>query len=93
MSVFDLAWGFKNPTAFFMTTPDQNIPHSVTASSLPEFADHRTARQLFGLSRSYLYNLANERKIRSVSIRKPGAIKGRRLFDCASIRAFLKQSA
>jgi len=67
-------------------------PKTAAATSLPEFADHRTARALFGLSRSYLYNLANERKIRSVSIRKPGALKGRRLFDCASIRAFLDAS-
>ena len=70
-----------------------SAPQSSAVNALPEFADHRTARALFGLSRSYLYNLASERKIRSVSIRKPGAIKGRRLFDCASIRAFLKESA
>lgn len=68
-------------------------PQSAAANCTPEFADHRTARALFGLSRSYLYNLATERKIRSVSIRKPGALKGRRLFDCASIRAFLEESA
>ena len=67
-------------------------PTSALASSQPEFADHRTARALFGLSRSYLYRLAEERKIRSVSIRKPGALKGRRLFDCASIRRFLASS-
>lgn len=72
---------------------DTTQPQSAAATSLPEFADHRTARALFGLSRSYLYNLAGERKIRSVSIRKPGALKGRRLFDCASIRAFLESSA
>lgn len=68
-------------------------PSSATVTALPEFADHKNARALFGLSRSYLYNLANEGKIRSVSIRKPGAIRGRRLFDCASIRAFLEGSA
>ena len=67
--------------------------HSGAAASIPEFADHRTARALFGLSRSYLYKLADERRIRSVSIRKPGALKGRRLFDCASIRAFLEACA
>ena len=70
------------------STPEQ----SQSVSALPEFADHRTARALFGLSRSYLYNLASERKIRSVSLRKPGAIKGRRLFDCASIREFLQST-
>ena len=72
----------------FSSTPEQ--PQFVSA--LPEFADHRTARVLFGLSRSYLYNLASERKIRSVSLRKPGALKGRRLFDCASIREFLQST-
>jgi hypothetical protein len=55
----------------------------------PEFADHRTAKRLFGMSRSYLYKLVEERKIRSVSLRKKGALKGRRLFDCASIRQFI----
>jgi len=66
------------------------IPQSAAVSALPEFADHHTAKRLFGLSRSYLYKLADERRIRSVSIRKPGALKGRRLFDCASIREFLQ---
>ncbi|MDZ4403896.1 hypothetical protein [Prosthecobacter sp.] len=65
-------------------------PQSTAVAVLPEFADHRTARALFGLSRSHLYILAGERKIRSVSIRKKGALKGRRLFDCASIREFLQ---
>jgi len=68
------------------------LPQTKT-TQIPEFADHRTARALFGLSRSYLYKLTTERKIRSVSIRKPGALKGRRLFDCASIRTFLGSAA
>jgi hypothetical protein len=75
-----------------MTSSYDTPPTSALASSKPEFADHRTARALFGLSRSYLYKLADERKIRSVSIRKPGALKGRRLFDCESIRRFLADS-
>lgn len=68
-------------------------PQSAAVSALPEFADHQTARKLFGLSRSYLYKLAEERRIRSVSIRKPGALKGRRLFDCASIREYINSAA
>lgn len=67
-------------------------PQSATATALPEFADHKTARILFGLSRSYLYQLADRKAIFSVSLRKPGAIKGRRLFDCASIRRFIEAS-
>jgi hypothetical protein len=60
---------------------------SVTAQ--PEFADHKGVRGLFGLSRSFTYNLAAEGKIQSVSLRRPGTVRGRRLFDCASIRNYL----
>jgi hypothetical protein len=59
------------------------------ASSPPEFVDHKGLRALFGLSRAYAYVLAGEGKIRSVCIRRPGAIRGKRLFCCQSIRAFL----
>ena len=67
-------------------------PQSAAVPALPEFADYQTCRKLFSLSRSYLYSLTSEGKIRSVAIRKPGALKGRRLFDCASIRDFIKAS-
>lgn len=60
---------------------------------LPEYADHQTARALFGLSRSYLYMLATEGSIRTVNVLRPGATKGRRLFDCASIRELMQASA
>lgn len=75
-----------------MSTIDTK-PQSAAVTALPEFADHQTARKLFALSRSYLYRLADEGKIRSVSIRKPGALKGRRLFDCNSIRTYINASA
>ena len=38
-----------------------------------------------GFSRAKLYQLAAEGKIRSVSIREPGAVKGTRLFNLKSI--------
>jgi hypothetical protein len=60
-------------------------------SSQPEFADHKGVRALYGLSRAHAYQLASEGKIRSVCIRRPGAIRGRRLFDCASIRSFFNK--
>jgi hypothetical protein len=68
------------------------LPDSIKAaeiSSVPEFVDHKSLRALFGLSRAHAYLLAGEGKIRSVCIRRPGAVRGKRLFDCASIRAFL----
>ena len=55
----------------------------------PEWVDHKGVRHYFGISRPHAYVLAREGKIRSISIRKPGAVKGRRLFDAASIRVFL----
>jgi hypothetical protein len=76
-----------------MSFDDPTTPKSAAATALPEFADHKTVKVLFNLSRSFIYRLASEKKIRSVSIRKPGAIKGRRLFDCASIRRFIEASA
>lgn len=59
----------------------------------PEFGDHRTCRTLFNLSRSALYTLAAEGKIRSVSLPLSGRKRGRRLFDCASIRRHLNSLA
>ncbi len=55
----------------------------------PEFADHRTAKLLFGLSRATLYRLAKDHTIRTALIRCTGRVSGRRLFDCASIRKYI----
>jgi hypothetical protein len=55
----------------------------------PEWCDQKTARLIFSLSRSHLYALAADGKITSACLRKRGALKGRRLFSCESIRAFL----
>lgn len=46
-----------------------------------------------GLSRSKLYLLGKERKIRSVSIREVGQIKGTRLFELKSILDFIESCA
>lgn len=46
-----------------------------------------------GLSRSKLYELAQDGKIRSVSIRDPGKIKGTRLFELASVLEFIESQA
>lgn len=42
-----------------------------------------------GFSRAKLYQLAGEGKIRSVSIREQGAVKGTRLFNLQSILDFI----
>jgi hypothetical protein len=55
----------------------------------PEFADTDGVEAQFCLKKSLLYRLLAENKIRAVSIRQKGKTRGRRLFDVASIRAFL----
>jgi len=70
----------------------QDTTQPVTPASVhaaPEFADHKGARVLFGLSRASLYRLAGEGKIKSVSVRNRGSLRGKRLFDCDSIRGFI----
>jgi|GEM_PF-6168640 len=44
-----------------------------------------------GLSRAKLYELAGEGLIRSVSLRKPGEVKGTRLFNLQSILRFIEE--
>lgn len=44
-----------------------------------------------GLSRAKLYELANEGRILSFSIRKPGQVKGTRLFHLGSILEYLEE--
>src|SRR5262249_40592745 len=55
----------------------------------PEFVDLPSLESKFGLKRSLAYLLINEGAIRSVVLRRRGTIKGKRLVDCASVRAFL----
>ncbi len=64
---------------------------SVTTAAKPEFADHHGARALFALSRTSLYRLEAAGKIKSICVRQRGAQRGRRLFDCDSIRHFLRE--
>jgi hypothetical protein len=58
-------------------------------SLAPEFCGFQEARQLFGLSRSHLYRLADEGRIKSVVLRGRGKLRGRRLFVVESIRSLL----
>jgi len=71
-----------------LTTPPQRVE---AISAQPEFCDAKQLRQLFGLTRTHAYLLAARGKIHSISIRKPGAFKGKRLFDCQSVRNFLNR--
>jgi hypothetical protein len=69
----------------FTTTPIE--ASSVTSS--PEFVDSKGMRQMFGISRTAAYDLINDGLIKSVSLRRKGRARGRRLYDVASVREYL----
>lgn len=54
-----------------------------------DWVDSPGAKFKYGLGRTYLYQLAADKLITSVSIRKPGQVRGKRLWNCASIARFL----
>jgi hypothetical protein len=62
-----------------------------TAGTLPVWvrAPKVGVEHFSGFSRSKLYQLAALRKIRSVSIREPGQVKGTRLFHLQSILDYI----
>lgn len=64
-----------------------SIKESVGCS--PEFLDAKGVEIHFGIRRSLLFRLLAENKIRGASIRQRGRLRGKRLFDCESIRKFL----
>lgn len=55
----------------------------------PIYTDAKGLRRLFGICRTTAYSLIRLGKIKSVSVCKPGAKKGKRLFEVASVKAFL----
>ena len=63
------------------TTPLQHID--------PEFVDCRGLEAGWGIKRSLAYQLLNDGKIRGVSLRRRGRLRGKRLFSVDSVRAYL----
>jgi hypothetical protein len=59
------------------------------SSAQPEFLNHHGVTKLFGISRSFAYDLYKRGMIKSVCIRQRGALKGKRLFVADSIRSYL----
>jgi hypothetical protein len=57
----------------------------------PEFVDCKGLEAGWGIKRSLAYQLLTEGKIQGVSLRRRGAIRGKRLFSVDSVRAFLRE--
>jgi hypothetical protein len=80
---------------------DAVTPHTASANktaapiapgatgAVPEFCRPGDMPRLFGIGRTYAYQLIQEGKIKSVSLRKRGARFGVRLISCDSVREFL----
>ena len=57
----------------------------------PEFVDCKGLEAGWGIKRSLAYQLLNDGKIHGVSLRRRGAIRGKRLFSVDSVRSFLRK--
>jgi hypothetical protein len=57
----------------------------------PEFVDSYGLKVGFGISRSLAYVLAQAGLIQSVSIRRPGTARGKRLWRVSSVRRYLNE--
>jgi hypothetical protein len=55
----------------------------------PEFLDAEGVQARFGIKRTLLFRLLAAGKIRGVCLREPGRVRGKRLFICEDLRAFL----
>ena len=54
-----------------------------------EFVDCPGLERLYGIKRSLAYELHSQGLIRGVSLRRKGQVRGKRLWDVASVRAYL----
>ena len=57
----------------------------------PEFVDCKGLEAGWGIKRSLAYQLLADGKIRGVSLRRRGRLRGKRLFAVDSIREFLRE--
>jgi hypothetical protein len=84
-------WGqttINRPTPALGGTLTTTPPVIAAGNLYPEFAGHAKMRELFDLSRTHLYRLSTEGRIRSVSLRERGKTRGRRLYDVQSVRDY-----
>jgi hypothetical protein len=72
------------------TTPVSAAPTHIAGHD-PEFLDARGVEERFSIRRSLLYELLNGGHVQSVSLRRRGQSRGKRLFSVDSIRRFLRK--
>jgi hypothetical protein len=68
------------------TTAERTL---ATVDVEPEFVDSHGLQAIFGIRRTLAYHLLSTGHIRSVSLRRPGTTRGKRLYVVKSVRDFL----
>lgn len=66
------------------------LPNSPNGNVTQVWVRDKQAVAIFSLSRTKLWMLAKEGKIRSVSLQEPGMTRATRLFDAKSIEAYIE---
>jgi len=56
----------------------------------PEWADCRGITRIYGIGKSSLYRLEAEGKIKSASLKGRGKVRGKKLWSCASVAAYIE---
>ena len=80
-----------NPDTVFTVAPPCAAAKSASEPEFVRLPIGRGARCPYtGLSRAFIYQLIDERKIRSVSLLKKGCLRGVRLIHLASLKAYLR---
>jgi hypothetical protein len=64
-------------------------PVAVSCGADAEFCDLEGLRTRFGIKRSLAYQLLWDKKIRGVTLRRNGRVRGKRLIEIQSVREFL----
>jgi hypothetical protein len=72
------------------TLPDGSA--QLISDAVVEFINPREIQRLFGITAHRARMLALEGKIRAVHVKRPGAASGLRLYEAASVRAFLRKN-
>jgi len=76
-----------NPTAGLARRPTRNW------RPLPEYVDCHGLEISFGIKPGLAYHLLGAGDIEGVSLKRRGQKRGKRLFNVASVRAFLEKQA
>ena len=72
---------------------ENNITIAMDRNPSRKWAKPLEAGKIFGLSRTSIYQLINDGKIRSASVPMTGGKRGTRLVDVASVQAYLDSLA